>query len=120
MPQAAFLTPTPVLKAPSFLTLSTFITMPKRKREVDDEKSAPAANNGAKAQRVRHKLHQGTVKLGHAFKIAKGFERQKISRRRKNAAAQSNAKDVQRIDAEAAAVKVRSNVLIATTRGRVG
>ena len=80
--------------------------MPKRKRgeDIDD---APEPNNGARAQRVRHKLQQGTVKLGHAFKVAKGFERQKLGRRRKNAIAQSNATDVKRIDAEAAAVKVR-------------
>jgi len=80
--------------------------MPKRKREGDAD-DAPEPNNGAKAQRVRHKLQQGTVKLGHAFKVAKGFERQKLGRRRKNAIAQSNATDVKRIDAEAAAVKVR-------------
>ncbi|TKA61283.1 hypothetical protein B0A55_11336 [Friedmanniomyces simplex] len=79
--------------------------MPKRKRE-DDAHDTPEPNNGAKAQRVRHKLQHGTVKLGHAFKVAKGFERQKLGRRRKNAIAQSNAADVQRIDAEAAAVKI--------------
>ncbi|KAK0333880.1 hypothetical protein LTR91_010852 [Friedmanniomyces endolithicus] len=81
--------------------------MPKRKRE-EDPNGATEPNNGAKAQRVRHKLQQGTVKLGHAFKVAKGFERQKLGRRRKNAIAQSNATDVKRIDAEAAAVKIKA------------
>ncbi|KAK0284241.1 hypothetical protein LTR35_005957 [Friedmanniomyces endolithicus] len=81
--------------------------MPKRKRE-EDRNGATEPNNGAKAQRVRHKLQQGTVKLGHAFKVAKGFERQKLGRRKKNAIAASNATDVKRIDAEAAAVKIKA------------
>ncbi|KAK4901690.1 hypothetical protein LTR27_001462 [Elasticomyces elasticus] len=86
--------------------------MAKRKRD-EDADGTPEPANGAKVQRVRHKLQHGTVKLGHAFKVAKGFERQKLSRRRKNAAKESNAKDVQRIDAEAAAVKTLDTSLCA-------
>jgi hypothetical protein len=53
------------------------------------------------------KLYQATVKLGHAFKIAKGFERQKLGRRQKTAAAAKNEKDSQRVETEIAALKVR-------------
>jgi len=81
--------------------------MPKRKRDNEVSSDEGDAVFGAAQQRVQHKLQQGIVKLGHAFKIAKGFERQKLGRRRKNAIAQKDEKDVQRIDAEIAALKVR-------------
>lgn len=81
--------------------------MPKRKREDDDDASGDVVPS-AQRQRIQHKLKQGTVKLGHAFKVAKGFERQKLGRRRKTAGAQKKEKDVERIDAEIAALKVRS------------
>lgn len=82
------------------------IGMPKRKRD-DDGDARSGAVASAQQQRVQFKLKQGIVKLGHAFKIAKGFERQKLGRRRKNALTQKNEKDVQRIDAETGALKVR-------------
>ena len=79
--------------------------MAKRKREDDDSETGDRL--GAKQQRIRHKLKHGCTKLGHAFKIAKGFERQKLGRRQKTAASQSNGKDSDRINAEIAALKVR-------------
>lgn len=84
---------------------SATTNMPKRKRDSDDSDEGAT---GAKQQRIQFKLKQGTVKVGHAFKVAKGFERQKLGRRRKNAVTQKNEKDIQRIDAEIAALKVRA------------
>ena len=75
--------------------------MGKRKREESDE----ALN--VKQQRVRYKLKHGVTKVGHAFKVAKGFERQKLGRRQKNALAESNKQDVVRIESEITALKVR-------------
>ena len=80
--------------------------MAKRKR--DDDTKATDEVVGIKRQRVGHKLKTGVTKLGRAFKVVKGFERQKLGRRRKTALAQSNAKDVERIDAEISALKVRT------------
>lgn len=99
--------------------------MPKRKRSSSAETAsadeamtspppAPAAASatrppdGAKQQRVQHKLKQGVVKVGHAFKLAKGFERQKLGRRQKSAGAEKKEQDIQRINAEIAALKVRT------------
>lgn len=76
--------------------------MPKRKREPEDV----SAGGSAKQQRVQHKLSQATRNLSHAFKVAKGFERQKLSRRHKSAKEQNKAVDEARIDAEIAALKV--------------
>lgn len=85
--------------------------MPKRKRDqsqdAESETGEPRAYDGAKKQRVRHKLKQGAVKIGHAFKVAKGFERQKLGRRQKTAFAEKKEADLQRINAEIGALKVR-------------
>ena len=70
--------------------------------------SATHAPDGAKQQRVQHKLKQGAVKVGHSFKLAKGFERQKLGRRQKSAGAEKKEQDIQRINAEIAALKVRT------------
>lgn len=82
--------------------------MPKRKRDGSVDADSGDVALGAQQQRIQYKLKQGTMKLGHAFKVAKGFERQKLGRRRKSAVAEKGAKDVQRIDAEIVALKVRS------------
>ncbi|KAK3678506.1 hypothetical protein LTR78_001803 [Recurvomyces mirabilis] len=79
--------------------------MPKRKRDNEDAVAPSGAVRSAKQQRVRHHIKHGTVKLGHAFKVAKGFERQKLGRRHKKAVAEKNEKDVHRIEAEVAAIK---------------
>ncbi|KAK5113192.1 hypothetical protein LTR62_003528 [Meristemomyces frigidus] len=77
----------------------------KRARKTENAVAPSGAVRSAKQQRVRHYLKHGTVKLGHAFKIAKGFERQKLGRRHKTAVTGGNNKDVQRINAEVAAIK---------------
>lgn len=82
--------------------------MAKRKRDEGDDDEHDERRLTAKQKRVEHKLKQGVTKVGHAFKIAKGFERQKLGRRRKTAAAQDGQKDVERIDLEIAGLKVRS------------
>ncbi|KAL1306110.1 hypothetical protein AAFC00_004227 [Neodothiora populina] len=82
--------------------------MPKRKR---DGAESPAAESGEeqgksmRQRRVEHKLEQGYKLLNRAFKTAKGFERQKLGRRRKTACEKGDSKDVQRIDAETEAIK---------------
>jgi len=84
--------------------------MPKRKRDDGTDASpevSPEPVSDPKQKRLQLKLHQATVKLGHAFKIAKGFERQKLGRRQKTAAAAKNEKDSQRVETEIAALKVR-------------
>lgn len=63
-----------------------------------------------KKQRATYKLKQGTQRVAHAFKLAKGFERQKLSRRRKTAVAKGEEKDIERIDAEIVALKVRDKM----------
>jgi hypothetical protein len=87
--------------------------MSKRKRDDDAEETSEKAPEAVvadpKQKRLQLKLHQGTVKLGHAFKVAKGFERQKLGRRQKTAAAAKNEKDAQRVETEIAALKVREN-----------
>ncbi|KAK6436484.1 hypothetical protein LTR95_007323 [Oleoguttula sp. CCFEE 5521] len=84
--------------------------MPKRKRDADgdDQKAVSHSDSipkGAQHQRVQHKLAQGAVKLGHAFKIAKGFERQKLGRRQKTVKAAKDDIGARRIESEIAALK---------------
>ena len=86
-------------------------TMSKRKRDTDelnDGDSSGLSKKSLKDHRVQHKFAQGCVKLGHAFKIAKGFERQKLGRRKKQIAANKGVEAVKRIDDEVLALKVRS------------
>ena len=82
--------------------------MAKRKRE--DETYEPSPHT-----RPRRKVQQGTVdaavsqsrKLLHrALKLAKGFERQKLSRRLKNAQTDMDEEGVNRIKADIEAWKV--------------
>lgn len=60
--------------------------------------------------RVEAKIENGHKLLNRAFRTAKGFERQKLGRRRKTAISKSDAKDVARIDAETEAIKVCRNI----------
>ena len=88
--------------------------MPKRKREQDqgegrDTGSGEAQGKNFRLQRVEHKLDHGQKLVSRAFKTAKGFERQKLSRRRKTACDKGDAKDVTRIDDEIEAIKVCSD-----------
>ncbi|KAJ9620186.1 hypothetical protein H2203_007951 [Taxawa tesnikishii (nom. ined.)] len=84
--------------------------MPKRKRDGSEspdveEQGQDNQQVSLRTRRVEAKLVHGQKLLARAFKTARGFERQKLGRRRKTAAARSDAKDVARIDAETAALK---------------
>lgn len=84
--------------------------MPKRKRdgsESPQEGGDEEQGKSLRQRRVEHKLDQGYKLLNRAFRLAKGFERQKLGRRRKTAAEKGDAQDVVRIDAETEAIKVR-------------
>ena len=78
--------------------------MVKRKREEDG--AEPIERRAKRTRNVERELRIGVMKLGHAFKVSKGFERQKLGRRQKKAAAQDDQKDLVRIDSEIAALKV--------------
>lgn len=83
--------------------------MPKRKREFEIPEAGSDDEDAGKSlrqRRVEHKLDQGYKLLNRAFRTAKGFERQKLGRRRKTACEKSDAKDVARIDTEIEAIKV--------------
>lgn len=97
---------------PSTTTFSVHMhsAMPKRKR---DGSEAPASDAegvetgvSIRQHRVQHKLELAHKQLGRAFKTAKGFEAQKSGRRRKTAGANNDEKEVARIEAETAALKV--------------
>ncbi|KAK4971184.1 hypothetical protein LTR66_011480 [Elasticomyces elasticus] len=85
--------------------------MPKRKRAQDfvrpsqvESGTEPSVN--LRQQRVEHKLDLAQKTLFRAFKTARGFERQKLGRRRKQAAGQNDGKNMARIHAEVEALKV--------------
>jgi hypothetical protein len=83
--------------------------MAKRKR--DDDPSKPAGLVGAKGARIQYKVETSTAKVRHAFKVARGFERPKMDKRRRAAAAAAAAEiktvdDVERIESERSALQV--------------
>ncbi|GAM89813.1 hypothetical protein ANO11243_078520 [Dothideomycetidae sp. 11243] len=84
--------------------------MPKRKRDdppaVPQDKSNDKSRPSIQQQRADRRLEQGAEVLTKAFKVAKGFERQKLSRRRKTAQTKTEASNVARIDAETEALKI--------------
>jgi hypothetical protein len=57
-------------------------------------------------QRAAEKIHHGKKVLQRSLKVAKGFERQKLSRRQKNASAKRDSSEVARLDSEVEALKV--------------
>jgi len=87
--------------------------MPKRKRDgqsqdnIDEREEVKGRASGSK--RLEEKLHHHQTLIFRALKIAKGFERQKLGRRRKTALKTKPA-DVARIDAEIEALKVSCDV----------
>lgn len=84
--------------------------MSKRKRHSDaddDNNDASAAIDFRRQRQVAATFADSAKQLARAFKAGKGFERQKLGRRKKNAVAAKDDKDVERIDAEVAALKVR-------------
>lgn len=82
--------------------------MSKRKRDSDaGEEDAPPATDFRRQRQIAATFDDSAKQLARAFKAGKGFERQKLGRRKKNAAAAKDENDVERIDAEVAALKVR-------------
>jgi hypothetical protein len=80
--------------------------MSKRKRSTDDlEESTNHISDIRKQRRILYAFSQGAHQLAQAFKLAKGFERQKLGRRRKDAEAQKDYRGMRRIDEEVAALK---------------
>jgi hypothetical protein len=81
--------------------------MSKRKRNADeDEDTTGHAPDIRKQRRILHALSEGARQLAQAFKLAKGFERQKLGRRRKDADAEKDYRGMRRIDEEVVALKV--------------
>jgi hypothetical protein len=85
--------------------------MAKRKR--DDETSKPTGLVGAKGARIQYKVETSTAKVRHAFKVARGFERPKMDKRRRAAAAADTktVDDIERIESERSALQVSSVLL---------
>jgi hypothetical protein len=79
--------------------------MPKRKRGAGQE--GPDEKDRKRAAIERH-IVLGKRELTKNLKLAKGFERQKLGRREKDARAKKDEADVERVELEIAALKVRS------------
>lgn len=75
--------------------------MPKRKRNGSD----------GSQQALRKQLELGQTVLARNLKLARGFERQKLGRRQKDAVARQDAADNVRIEAEIRALKACFSVL---------
>jgi hypothetical protein len=85
--------------------------MSKRKRSTEDlEESTSHVPDIRKQRRILYAFSQGAHQLAQAFKLAKGFERQKLGRRRKDAEAQKDYRGMRRIDEEVAALKASGRV----------
>ena len=80
------------------------------KRQHPDQPSAPHKRRRHDASAVDVVLAGGKKRLFRALKAARGFERQKLGRRTKQAHAKQAAGDVARIEAEVAALKVGPRV----------
>ncbi|KAK4635775.1 hypothetical protein CLAFUW4_00706 [Fulvia fulva] len=89
--------------------------MSKRKRgsDAEEEDTLPAATDFRRQRQIAATFEDSAKQLARAFKAGKGFERQKLGRRKKHAAAAKDDKDVERIDAEVAALKILDNTLAA-------
>jgi len=86
--------------------------MPKRKRDErtpdDTERDGARARAGG-SKRIEEKLHHHQNLIFRALRTARGFERQKLGRRRKTAEKTKTA-DVARIDAEIEALKASQHL----------
>ncbi|KAB8263915.1 Bud-site selection protein [Aspergillus pseudonomiae] len=77
--------------------------MPKRK--LSDVDSGPKRTYNVQTMRLTQKFEQGVVLLSRALKVAKGFERQKLSRREKTAKSQGSSEALQKIAEEIEFIK---------------
>jgi hypothetical protein len=94
------------------LTLYTRVqhttNMPKRKRDSKDTpQDGPGRILAAQRREVEDKLIHCKKLLNRALKTAKGFERQKLSRRVKTAQEKKDTEDLKRLEREIEALKVR-------------
>ncbi len=88
--------------------------MPKRKRHDIDSRHQSDDDNSttihtvphAQRKRLEEKLHHGKKVLHRALKVAKGFERQKLGRRRQTAVKGQSQEEIERLDGEIQALKV--------------
>ena len=79
--------------------------MPKRKRDFE---VSGATQDNPQARRIEILVKETQNALHQAVKLAKGFERQKLSRRLRTASQAQNDQDKSRITAEIEAWKVRA------------
>lgn len=88
--------------------------MPKRKLS---ELNGPARPDGRKlsmkAIRLTHKFEQGVQVISKGLKTARGFERQKLSRREKTAKSQNDSATLSRLAEEVDALKVCADTKVA-------
>ena len=61
--------------------------------------------SGLQQRQIEGSLDQGKKALFRALKVARGFERQKLGRRQKNAKAENAEADITRLEAEVVALK---------------
>jgi hypothetical protein len=86
--------------------------MPKRKHIDFEEDSLSGLEHredrkgNLQATRLRHKFERDSQLLCRALKTARGFERQKLGRRQKEAKQHDDAQVLQRLEAEVQALKV--------------
>jgi hypothetical protein len=95
-----FLSPTLCARTPA----SSSRAMPKRKRGAGQDE--PSEGERKKAA-VERQIVLGKRELTKNLKLAKGFERQKLGRREKDARAKKAQADVTKLELEIAALKVR-------------
>ena len=88
--------------------------MPKRKRTEND--SLPERQSNRQQHQFEGALSHGKTILFRALKLARGFERQKLGRRQKEARSADSKEQLERIEAEVVALKV--SVLVITQKAR--
>lgn len=82
--------------------------MPKRKRDGRVVgQSGPPEEDRQRAD-LERQIQLGKRQLTRNLKLAKGFERQKLGRREKDARAKKDDKEIAKIEAEIQALKVRA------------
>ena len=86
--------------------------MPKRKRDDTASSEDNPDRSAARALRLQRLqleglLSNGTKTLFRALKVARGFERQKLGRRQKDAQQSKDEEETKRLEMEVATLKVR-------------
>ena len=90
--------------------------MSKRKRDHSEafppNDVPPSKKHNQPRNRTAEKLFYSQKLLNRALKVAKGFERQKLAKKRKAAEKDEKQKDIKRLDTEIEAIKVRERDLL--------